>query len=65
MNVPVIRRHKLMREWLASGALKPSELLSADGLHMADAGYAKLADVIAEDIVRRTRQARVASALPR
>jgi lysophospholipase L1-like esterase len=64
MNVPVIRRHDLMREWLAAGALKPSELLSADGLHMADGGYAKLAEVIAKDIVRRARPALVAGALP-
>jgi lysophospholipase L1-like esterase len=64
MNVPVIRRHDLMREWLAEGVLTPSELLSADGLHMADGGYAKLADVIARDIVRRARPALVAGALP-
>ena len=57
MNVPVIRRHELMREWLATGALTQAELLSPDGLHMADAGYAKLAEVIAKDIVQRARPA--------
>jgi lysophospholipase L1-like esterase len=62
MNVPLIRRHELMREWLATGALTPSQLLSPDGLHMADAGYAKLADFIAKDIVRRAWPALLAGA---
>ena len=51
LGVPVIRRHTLMREWLDKGELTPDELLSPDGLHMADGGYAKLAETIAAEIV--------------
>jgi len=60
MNVPVIRRYDLMREWLATGLLTTDEMLSPDGLHMADGGYAMLAEVIAADIVHRARPALVA-----
>jgi hypothetical protein len=60
MGVPVIRRHTMMREWLANGVLTRAELLSPDGLHMADAGYAKLAEAIAADIVRRADPSRIA-----
>ena len=60
MGVPEIRRYDLMRNWLAAGILTPEQMLSPDGLHMADGGYAKLAEVIAEDIVHRTRTARIA-----
>jgi acyl-CoA thioesterase-1 len=52
MDVTVIRRYDLMRNWLAEGVLTPAQMLSPDGLHMADGGYAKLADAIAEDIRR-------------
>jgi lysophospholipase L1-like esterase len=62
MQVPVIRRYDLMRTWLATGVLSADEMLSPDGLHMADGGYAKLADVIAADILRRARPALVAGA---
>jgi acyl-CoA thioesterase-1 len=51
MQVPLIRRYDLMREWLAKGVLTPSELLSADGLHMADRGYARLAVAVGEQIL--------------
>ena len=54
MDVPVIRRYELMRKWLADGVLTPAQMLSPDGLHMADGGYAKLADAIALDIMRGT-----------
>jgi len=54
MDVTVIRRYDLMRSWLADGVLTPAQMLSPDGLHMADGGYAKLADAIAEDIMRGT-----------
>jgi lysophospholipase L1-like esterase len=60
MDVPVIRRYDMMRSWLADGVLTPAQMLSPDGLHMADAGYAKLADAIATDIVHRTRPPRMA-----
>jgi acyl-CoA thioesterase-1 len=54
MDVPVIRRYELMRRWLADGVLTPAQMLSPDGLHMADGGYAKLADAIAVDIMHGT-----------
>jgi lysophospholipase L1-like esterase len=60
MDVPVIRRYDLMRSWLADGVLTAPQMLAPDGLHMADGGYAKLADVIAADIVRDTEPPRVA-----
>jgi acyl-CoA thioesterase-1 len=53
MDVPVIRRYAMMREWLASGVLTPTQMLSPDGLHMADGGYAKLAEAVAADILHR------------
>ena len=33
--------------------LTSAQMLAPDGLHMTDGGYAKLADVIAADILRR------------
>jgi len=53
MDVPVIRRYDMMRGWLADGVLTPAQMLSPDGLHMADGGYARLADAIARDILHR------------
>jgi len=53
MGVPVIRRYDIMRAWLAEKALTADQMLSPDGLHMADAGYARLADDVAEDILHR------------
>ena len=53
MDVPVIRRYDMMERWLADGALTSAQMLSPDGLHMADGGYAKLANVIAVDILHR------------
>jgi acyl-CoA thioesterase-1 len=64
MDVPVIRRYDLMRSWLADGVLTPAQMLSSDGLHMADGGYAKLADAIAADILRRTEPPRMAMDAP-
>jgi lysophospholipase L1-like esterase len=60
MEVPVIRRYDLMRSWLANGVLTQAQLLSPDGLHMADAGYAKLADAVAADILHGTQPPLVA-----
>jgi acyl-CoA thioesterase I len=60
MDVTVIRRYDLMRGWLADGVLTPAQMLSPDGLHMADGGYAKLADAIAADIMRGTEPPRIA-----
>jgi acyl-CoA thioesterase-1 len=60
MNVPVIRRYDLMLHWLADGALTPAQMLSPDGLHMADGGYARLARVIATDILHLSQPPRLA-----
>jgi acyl-CoA thioesterase I len=60
MDVTVIRRYDLMRQWVADGVLTPEQMLSPDGLHMADGGYAKLADAIADDIRQATEPRRVA-----
>jgi acyl-CoA thioesterase I len=60
MDVPVIRRYDMMRAWLADGALTPAQMLSPDGLHMADGGYAKLADAVAGEILRRAEPPRIA-----
>jgi len=64
MDVTVIRRYDLMRGWLADGVLTQAQMLSPDGLHMADGGYAKLADAIAEDIMRGTEPPRIALDTP-
>jgi len=53
MDVPLVRRYDLMRAWLADGSLTATQMLSPDGLHMADAGYARLAQAVAADILRR------------
>ncbi len=53
MDVPVIRRHALMQAWLDQHMLTEAQMLSPDGLHMADGGYAKLAETIATDILHR------------
>jgi acyl-CoA thioesterase-1 len=60
MDVIVIRRYDLMRKWVTDGILTPEQMLSPDGLHMADGGYAKLADAIAEDIRQGTEPRRMA-----
>ena len=60
MDVPVIRRYDMMRAWLTDGVLTPAQMLSPDGLHMADGGYAKLAEAIAHDILPRAEPPRVA-----
>ncbi|WP_183509880.1 SGNH/GDSL hydrolase family protein [Methylobacterium brachythecii] len=52
LDVPVIRRSSLMRDWIAQAKLTHTELFSADGLHMADRGYDLLAQAAAEDVLR-------------
>ncbi len=52
LNVPVIRRADLMHDWVREGLLTPKQLFAADGLHMADGGYALLAEAAAESILR-------------
>lgn len=60
MHVPVIRRYEMMQEWLAKHVLAPAQMLSSDGLHMADAGYALLADAVAKDILQRANSQHIA-----
>jgi lysophospholipase L1-like esterase len=64
MGVPVIHRYDLMQSWLASGVLTRAQMLSPDGLHMADGGYAKLADAVARDILRRAEPQHMAMDTP-
>jgi acyl-CoA thioesterase-1 len=52
MGVPVIRRFDLIRKWLADGTVTEGEIMSADGLHMADEGYRRLAAEVAAELFR-------------
>ena len=51
MGVPVIRRSDLMKAWLVEGTLTETQLMSPDGLHMADKGYARLAAEVAREVM--------------
>ena len=51
LGVPVIRRYDLMQSWLSKGQLTRAQLLSGDGLHMTDGGYALLAKEVARAIL--------------
>jgi lysophospholipase L1-like esterase len=51
LDVPVIRRSSLMKTWLREGLVTYNQLLSRDGLHMTDGGYALLAKDIAFEIL--------------
>jgi lysophospholipase L1-like esterase len=62
MGVPVIRRYDLMHRWLAEGLVTRAALLSPDGLHMADAGYALLAKAVAQQILTEAAPSASASA---
>jgi lysophospholipase L1-like esterase len=55
MNVLVIRRYDLMRQWLADGVLTYDHMMSHDGLHMTDGGYELLARSVADTIVANSR----------
>jgi lysophospholipase L1-like esterase len=54
-HVLVIRRYDLMRQWLVSGALTYPQMMSNDGLHMADGGYDMLAKAVAEMILSNSK----------
>jgi acyl-CoA thioesterase I len=64
MQVPVIRRHEMMRHWLADQVLTREQMLAPDGLHMTDGGYAKLAQAIAQDILSRIGSQHIAANPP-
>jgi acyl-CoA thioesterase-1 len=51
MGVPVVRRYDLMQKWLATGQLTYPQMMSADGLHMTDGGYDRLAQTVARSIL--------------
>ena len=51
LRVPVIRRYDLMQAWLNGGQLSPAQMMSGDGLHMGDGGYALLAKEVARAIL--------------
>ena len=63
LDVPVIRRADLMQEWIREGKLTRKQLFAADGLHMADGGYALLAQAAAAAIVEDSGRAQVAEAV--
>ncbi len=58
LHVPVIRRSELMHAWIRDGKLAREQMLSADGLHMADGGYALLASEVASEILTGANQGR-------
>jgi lysophospholipase L1-like esterase len=49
-GVPIVHRFEAMEYWLDSGALTHAEILSGDALHMSDASYACLGDLVAAEI---------------
>ncbi len=50
-GVTVIRRSDLMHDWIASGLLTMTQMLSPDGLHMHDEGYRMLAGRVAAEVL--------------
>ena len=63
LDVPVIRRADLMRGWIRDGKLTHNQLFSADGLHMADRGYAMLAKAAAAAIIEDAGRVQVTEAV--
>jgi lysophospholipase L1-like esterase len=59
-GVPEVRRFELMRHWLGEHRISRTALLSPDGLHMADGGYALLALEVAHEIIAIARPPRIA-----
>ncbi|MCP1549209.1 MULTISPECIES: SGNH/GDSL hydrolase family protein [Methylorubrum] len=62
LGVPVIRRSDLMRDWIGQGRLTRTELFASDGLHMADGGYALLAEAAQDAVLDGAEAAPVALA---
>jgi lysophospholipase L1-like esterase len=52
MRVPVIKRYDMTRKWLVEDRTVAAEIMSADGLHMADEGYRRLAEEVAAELIR-------------
>lgn len=50
-GVPVFRRSEVMKHWLDSKQFTPDTMLSSDQLHMTDASYRCLAELMANAIV--------------
>ena len=51
-HVEVVRRSDLMHAWLRQGLLTQHQMLSSDGLHMTDGGYALLARSVAPEVLK-------------
>jgi acyl-CoA thioesterase-1 len=51
LAVPVVRRYDLIHRWLADGTVTEAQLMAPDGLHMADAGYERLAAEVARELL--------------
>jgi acyl-CoA thioesterase I len=52
-GVPVFRRFALMRNWLESGRLDFTTMLSPDGLHMNDLTYGCIGRILADAVIER------------
>ena len=63
LDVPVIRRADLMHGWVREGKLTTKQLFAADGLHMADRGYALLAEAAAQSILQDAGPVQTAEAV--
>lgn len=51
-GVPVVHRFEAMEYWLDSGAIRRADMLAGDALHMSDASYACLGDLVAAEIAQ-------------
>lgn len=63
-RVGLFRRFAVMRDWLRGG-LRQDDLVTADGLHMNDLGYACWAQALAQSLRRATEKADAKSAVSR
>ncbi len=63
LDVPVIRRADLMHGWVREGKLTTKQLFASDGLHMADSGYALLAEAAAQSILQDAGPVQTAEAV--
>jgi lysophospholipase L1-like esterase len=65
LDAPMIDRFDMMRAWLANGQLTSDQMLSADGLHMTDGGYALLAREVSREILADAGRGRAMAAMVR